>query len=80
MALDGRVALITGAARGIGTAITQHLSDADAKIAIADLDGDGAKAMAKTLKTPAMKSQRPSENLELTRFGGVFRAWVSSLF
>ncbi|MDE2722575.1 MAG: SDR family NAD(P)-dependent oxidoreductase, partial [Gemmatimonadota bacterium] len=52
--LQNRVALITGAARGIGAAIAQHLSDAGAKIAIADLDGEGAKETAKTLKTPAI--------------------------
>ena len=54
MELQNRVALITGAAQGIGATIAQHLSDAGAKIAIADLDGDGAKATAKTLTTQAI--------------------------
>jgi 3-hydroxybutyrate dehydrogenase len=38
MKLDGKVALITGAASGIGYAIAQRYLEADGRVVIADLD------------------------------------------
>jgi 2-hydroxycyclohexanecarboxyl-CoA dehydrogenase len=46
MSLDGSVALVTGAARGIGAAIAQRLAQAGATVVVADLDGDAASATA----------------------------------
>jgi len=40
--LDGRVAIVTGAARGIGLAIASELTEAGALVAIVDLDEDQA--------------------------------------
>ena len=37
--LDGKVALVTGAAQGIGRAIAEGLSDAGARIVVADIQG-----------------------------------------
>lgn len=54
MDLDGRVALITGAARGIGAAIAKLMSDAGARVAIVDLDAEGAEETAETLATQAI--------------------------
>jgi 3-oxoacyl-[acyl-carrier protein] reductase len=42
----GRVALVTGGARGIGAATAQRLAEDGAAIAICDLDGAGAEATA----------------------------------
>ncbi len=51
--LTGQTAIVTGAATGIGEAIASRLSRAGAKIAIVDLDLEGAKAVAKRLGNEA---------------------------
>jgi 2-dehydro-3-deoxy-L-rhamnonate dehydrogenase (NAD+) len=48
--LPGRVALVTGAARGIGFAIAQRLSRAGAHVVIADVDQEGAAAAVERLR------------------------------
>ena len=44
--LDGRVALVTGAARGMGAAEARALADAGARVVLADVLGDEAKGTA----------------------------------
>jgi NAD(P)-dependent dehydrogenase (short-subunit alcohol dehydrogenase family) len=46
---DGRVALVTGAAGGIGRATSARLAADGWTVAVADLNGDGAKAVAAAL-------------------------------
>jgi NAD(P)-dependent dehydrogenase (short-subunit alcohol dehydrogenase family) len=47
--LGGRIALVTGAAHGIGAAIARAYAANGARVVIADVDGLGAEAMAATL-------------------------------
>jgi 3-hydroxybutyrate dehydrogenase len=49
MKLDGKVALVTGAASGIGHGIAKRYVEAGGLVAIADLNADGAAAAAKEL-------------------------------
>jgi NAD(P)-dependent dehydrogenase (short-subunit alcohol dehydrogenase family) len=48
--LSGRVALVTGGARGIGLAVAARLAEAGAAVAVGDIDADGAVAAANELK------------------------------
>jgi NAD(P)-dependent dehydrogenase (short-subunit alcohol dehydrogenase family) len=50
MELPGRVAIVTGAARGIGFAIAERLSRAGASVVIADVSGEGAAAGVERLR------------------------------
>jgi 3-oxoacyl-[acyl-carrier protein] reductase len=52
--LDGRVAMVTGAARGIGAAIAGRLSRLGASVAVCDIDDQGASETAKSLETPSI--------------------------
>ncbi|MGE0022156.1 MAG: SDR family NAD(P)-dependent oxidoreductase, partial [Hyphomicrobium sp.] len=49
MKLDGKVALVTGAASGIGHAIAKRYVEAGGRVAIADLNLDAAEAAAKEI-------------------------------
>src|SRR6266516_2190625 len=49
MSLEGRIAMVTGAGRGIGEAIAGVLATAGAAVAVCDRDGDSAAAAAARL-------------------------------
>lgn len=50
MTLDERVAVVTGGSRGIGRAIAKRLAHEGASVVIADVDLDGAEAVASALR------------------------------
>lgn len=52
--LTGSVAFVTGAASGIGRASARLLAAAGARVALADRDGDGARALAEELGAGAV--------------------------
>ena len=56
MRLDGKVAIVTGAASGIGKRIAEVFADHGANVAIADLNLDGAQATAKELTGKGVKA------------------------
>ncbi|MFV2175247.1 SDR family NAD(P)-dependent oxidoreductase [Actinomadura sp. LOL_016] len=51
-----RVAVVTGAASGIGEATCRHLAEQGHQIAVLDLDGDGADRVAKELRVNGAQS------------------------
>jgi 3-oxoacyl-[acyl-carrier protein] reductase len=51
--LEGRVAVVTGAAQGIGRAIAARLAEAGARVHLVDRDADGLAEAADLLRLPA---------------------------
>lgn len=50
MRVDGRVAIVTGAGRGIGAAIAQTLAEAGATVVVSDIEGELAEAQAARIR------------------------------
>ena len=62
---EGQVALVTGAARGIGLAIAARLLDEGAHVVLADIDGEEVERATKGLPAPSAARAVPAE-LDIT--------------
>ncbi len=77
--LDGKVAIITGAAQGFGEGIAREMSNEGAKVVIADLNGELAQTVADTLPDAmAVKVDVSNEesvaamvDATMARYGGI---------
>ncbi len=78
--LEGKRALVTGAANGIGAAVAEAMTGEGASVLIADIDADGARALAARLGARAAATgldvRDPSAwakavGLAVDRFGGL---------
>jgi 3-oxoacyl-[acyl-carrier protein] reductase/pyridoxal 4-dehydrogenase len=61
MRLVERVAIVTGAAQGIGRAIAEKLASEGASVAVVDLNGEGAESVASSLGGLAIRADISSE-------------------
>ena len=50
MRLDGKIAMVTGAAKGIGAATARRLGQAGARVALLDVDGPGVEKVAREVQ------------------------------
>ncbi len=80
MKLENKIAVVTGGARGIGRAIAERYVAEGAKVAVADLLGDEASALATSLGDAAMAVPLDVTSMEsidamvkavVDRFGGI---------
>jgi 3-oxoacyl-[acyl-carrier protein] reductase len=67
--LTGQTAIVTGSATGIGEAIARRLSAAGAAVACADLDQEGAAAVAQSLGGGAFPLRFDITNLDSVKAG-----------
>ena len=77
--ISGRPVVITGAASGIGRALTQRLSRSGSPVAIADIDEAGLKETARSLRGPALtRVLDVADAAAQIRFAAEVREWLTA--
>lgn len=80
MEFEDKVAVVTGAAQGIGRTCAERLADAGARVVLADIDGKAGRAAAEAIGPAAIFAETDMRDLAAvlamaetarTRFGGV---------
>jgi NAD(P)-dependent dehydrogenase (short-subunit alcohol dehydrogenase family) len=85
--LAGHTVVVTGGAQGIGEGIARLLGEVGAKVAVLDLNGDGAAAVADSLPVPAIARQLDirdkgaieAATADIVRELGPIKAWVNNV-
>ena len=85
MNFEGRVALVTGGANGLGRATATRLSEAGAKVVLADLEADPGQEVARQIGAEFIEADvsRPEASeaavaLAVERFGGLDLAFLNA--
>ena len=77
--LTGRVALVTGAAAGIGRAIALRLAAEGAHVAVTDMDSEGAQAVASRIVETCGTDRAIGLSMDVTNQADVVSAFQSTL-
>ncbi len=77
MRLENKVALVTGAAQGIGLACAQALANEGAHVMLADVNGDAAKRAAESLRASGRKAAHTA--CDVSRKADVDRAVAATV-
>jgi NAD(P)-dependent dehydrogenase (short-subunit alcohol dehydrogenase family) len=78
--IEGKVALVTGGASGIGAACVRTLAEAGASVMATDIDGDGCEAIAHSLRAHDLEVQAMQQDVcDEPRWGQVVAATVREL-
>ena len=65
--VDGKVALVTGAARGIGACSARLLAEAGAKVVVTDVESDLAEQVVREIRQAGGEAM--ARRLDVTDFG-----------
>ena len=80
LSVKGKVALVTGAAGGIGSACASALAYAGAKVMATDLDGEGCEAVAYSLQAHGLEvSSMQQDVCDEARWEDVIGATIRDL-
>ncbi len=80
MSIQGKIAVVTGAASGIGRATAQALATAGATIVVADIDADKGEAAAAALRQQGQRAEFVAVDLTDTASIVAFAATVQARF
>jgi|ETN01SMinimDraft_4_1059930.scaffolds.fasta_scaffold20601_3 NAD(P)-dependent dehydrogenase (short-subunit alcohol dehydrogenase family) len=77
--LEGKTAIVTGGGSGIGAATTRALAEAGAQLAVWDIDGDSAEAVAGTIAGARAYTVDVSDRAQIDAACGAVLAYFGSL-